>query len=120
VAIAPCVPARPTPFGFFFGFFGCDIFAEFLFFGVPAAAFFAFVVAFIDRVRFVLDLVGFFVVSFGFVVADAGDDGRRGRRGQAGVGGGGCRKQQQRGEQEDQQDRKFAHSPFIGARRSSA
>jgi hypothetical protein len=43
VVIAFGVPLGSMPFGFFFGF---DLFAEFLFFGVPASAFFAFVVAF--------------------------------------------------------------------------
>jgi hypothetical protein len=39
--IALGVPLGSMPFSFFFGF---DFFAEFLFFGVPATAFFAFFV----------------------------------------------------------------------------
>jgi hypothetical protein len=45
VAAALSVPLSLMPLGFFFGF---DFFAEFLFFGVSAPAFFAFVVAFFD------------------------------------------------------------------------
>jgi len=45
VAAALSMPLSSMPIGFFFGF---DFFAEFLFFGVSASAFFAFVVAFFD------------------------------------------------------------------------
>jgi hypothetical protein len=45
VAGAFPVPARSMPFGFFFGF---DFLAEFLFFGVSASTFFAFVVTIFD------------------------------------------------------------------------
>jgi len=113
-------PALPLPLsfasvGFFFGFFGFDFLADFFVFGVFGFAAFAFVVDFFDRDRFAV--AGFAVVCFGFVVF-AGDERRPDRgRGQADrMRGGGCGKQQQRGEQEGQQDRQFAHGPFIGAR----
>jgi hypothetical protein len=46
-ATAFSMPLRTMPFGFF-GFFGFDFLAEFLFFGVSATALFAFVIAFFD------------------------------------------------------------------------
>lgn len=62
------LPLRSTPFGFFFGFFGFDFPAEFLFFGVAASAFFAFgfVVDFFDCDRFGFAFIGFGFVRFGF------------------------------------------------------
>jgi hypothetical protein len=89
--IAFALPLRPMSiglfFGFFFGSFCFDFFAEFLFFGVPASAFFAFVVGFFDRDRFVFALVGFAVVRFGFVVCAGGRGRRPDRKWQAeGVG----------------------------------
>jgi hypothetical protein len=81
VMSAFCVPASPAPFRFFFGFFGFDFFAEFLFFGVSAAAFFAFGVAFFGWVHFFFVIrFGFAVIRFGFFVADAEGEGRPGRR----------------------------------------
>jgi hypothetical protein len=61
--IAFALPLRAKPIGFFFGF---DFLAEFLFFGVPASAFFAFVVDFFDRDRFVFSLVAFAFAVVGF------------------------------------------------------
>jgi hypothetical protein len=120
--IAFAMTLGSMPLGLFFSFFfGFDFFAEFLFFGVPASAFFAFAVDFFDGDRFVFVLAGFAVVRFGFVVLVGEQDGGRGWGWQGrGVRGRGCGKQQQRGEQEHQQDREFPHGSYIGAERGSA
>src|SRR3954469_21795399 len=116
VVIALLLPLGPALFGRFFGF---DFLAEFLFFGVSAAALFPFVVAFFDRGLFVISsfiVVAFFLVGFGFVVLAVSDERCRGGRQGQGVRRGGRGEQQQRGEQEDQQDREFPHGSLIGAR----
>jgi hypothetical protein len=107
-----------TPFGLFFGF---DFLAGFLFFGVSASAFFAFVVDFFDRNRFVvpfvvLAFIRFAVFSFVVFSGDKRKRRRRSRKARS-VRRGGRGEQHQRGEQEDQQVREFPHGPFIGAMR---
>ena len=115
------VPTRPTPFGFFFGFFGFDFLAELFVFGVFgfAAFAFAFVVDFFDLHRSVFALfVGFACFCFFFVAFLADEERPWCGRGQGcRVGRGGRGEQQQRGEQEGQQDRELPHDPFIGASR---
>lgn len=116
---ALAVPMRPTPFGFFFGFFGFDFLAGFFVFGVFGFAAFAFVfvVDFFDLYRFVFALVvGFACLRFFFVVFLGNEEHPRRGCGQGrrmGRGGGG--EQQQRSEQENQQDREFPHGSLIGA-----
>jgi len=112
------VPMRPTPFGFFFGFFGFDFLAEFFVFGVFGFAAFVFVFVFnlFDLHRSVFSPVGFACFCFCFVVFLAEEERSCCGRGQGcRVGRRGCGEQQQRGEQQDQQDREFPHGPFIGA-----